>query len=161
MFKICLRHGGDEGIRNPAAPDIPRKTKAVKRRVVFSLRENLHPSALDGFSIARSGGDTQLASELRHTTFLILGTLPLPEPPRTTKGDATMKIDTLATIHILLQHNELQSRTNLNRTIQKAKEAERQGNIALRSLLEGSIETKRKIYQDAKSALEDFETQNW
>ena len=72
-----------------------------------------------------------------------------------------MKIDTLATIHILLQHNELQSRTNLNRTIQKAKEAERQGNIALRSLLEGSIETKRKIYQDAKSALEDFETQNW
>lgn len=72
-----------------------------------------------------------------------------------------MKIDTLATIHILLQHNEFQSRTNLNRTIQKAKEAELQGNIELLSLLEVSIETKRKIYQDAKSALEDFETQNW
>ena len=136
MFKICLRHGGDEGIRNPAAPDIPRKTKAVKRRVVFSLRENLHPSALDGFSIARSGGDTQLASELRHTTFLILGPLLLPEPPRTTKGDATMKFTTLKIVHDLLVDYKETARSRQLTAVQEAERARREGDIEAQPILE-------------------------
>jgi len=51
--------------------DVPRKTKAVKGRVVFPTGiSTLKPS--DGFSISCGGGDTQLARELRYTTIFIL-----------------------------------------------------------------------------------------